>query len=122
MRQTAALRLSAGRSRSVHTGPLGDPVASRHTCTQVAVIRDGMKVVLVKKYAEQINGVDLTGHRAGDILDLPPPKARLLVAEEWAMPDRRERSPRTRTAAGGRLPTGCLSEVMFWQSEPQQEL
>jgi hypothetical protein len=60
--------------------------------TPVADIRDVMKVVLVKKYAEQINGVDLTDSRAGDVLDLPPPKARLLVAEEWAMPERREQS------------------------------
>jgi hypothetical protein len=51
-----------------------------------------MKVRLLKKHAEEIDGVDLTGHRAGDILDLPPPKARLLVAEEWAMPERREQS------------------------------
>ena len=48
-----------------------------------------MKVRLTKKYAERIDGVDLVGRDVGDMLDLPTEKARLLVAEEWAMPDRR---------------------------------
>lgn len=51
-----------------------------------------MKVRLVKKHAERIDGVDLSGRKAGDVLDLPPFEARLLMAEQWAMPERRERS------------------------------
>ena len=51
-----------------------------------------VKVLLTKKYAERIDGVDLGTREVGDILDLPAEKARLLVAEEWAMPDRRSRS------------------------------
>lgn len=48
-----------------------------------------MKVRLTKKYAERIDGVDLVDRDIGEMLDLPAEKARLLVAEEWAMPDRR---------------------------------
>lgn len=46
----------------------------------------------MKKYAERIDDVDLVDRDVGEILDLPPEKARLLVAEEWAMPDRRSAS------------------------------
>jgi hypothetical protein len=48
-----------------------------------------MKVVLVRKLAEVMDGVDLSEYRNGDIVDLPTPAARLLVAESWAVPDRR---------------------------------
>lgn len=51
-----------------------------------------MKVRLVKKHAERIDGIDLTGRQAGDVFDLPPPEATLLLAEQWAKPERRERS------------------------------
>jgi hypothetical protein len=51
-----------------------------------------VKVLLTKKYAERIDGVDLRRREVGDILDLPAEKAHLLVAEEWAMPDRRSRN------------------------------
>ena len=43
-----------------------------------------MKVRLTKKLAETLDGVDVSRNRVGDVLDLPPMKARLLVAEEWA--------------------------------------
>jgi hypothetical protein len=60
-----------------------------------------MKVRLTKKHAEQIDGVNLAGRRVGDVLDLTQMDARLLVAEEWAMPERRERreaeAPRRRS-------------------------
>ena len=48
-----------------------------------------MKVRLTKKYAENIDGVDLADHAVGEMLDLPAEKARLLLAEQWAAPDRR---------------------------------
>lgn len=54
-----------------------------------------MKVRLTKKYAERIDDIDLSGREVGDLLELPPPVARLLVAEEWAMPERRERREET---------------------------
>ncbi len=49
-----------------------------------------MKVRLTRKYAESIDGVDLQGRRPGDVFDLRPGDARLLMAEEWAVPERRE--------------------------------
>jgi hypothetical protein len=45
-----------------------------------------MKVRLTKKLAECIDGIPLNEHQVGDVLDLPAPQARLLLAEEWAAP------------------------------------
>jgi hypothetical protein len=44
-----------------------------------------MKVRLTKKLAECIDDVPLSDHRVGDVLDLPAPEARLLLAEGWAV-------------------------------------
>jgi hypothetical protein len=41
-----------------------------------------MKVRLTRKHADRIDGVDLTGCQVGDVVDLAPPEATLLVAEE----------------------------------------
>jgi hypothetical protein len=49
-----------------------------------------MKVWLTRKYAERIDGVDLSGKEPGDLLDIPREDARMLLAEEWAIPERRE--------------------------------
>lgn len=51
-----------------------------------------MKVRLTRKHADCIDGVDLRGDEPGDLLDLPAADARLLVAEQWGVPERRERS------------------------------
>ena len=48
-----------------------------------------MRVFLTRKHADIIDDVDLKGHYVGDVLDLSEAEARLLVAEEWAKPDRR---------------------------------
>ena len=50
-----------------------------------------MKVRLMRKYAERIDGIDLRGREPGDLLDLSTSEAWLLVAEQWAIPERRER-------------------------------
>ena len=55
-----------------------------------------VKVRLVKKLAEVIDGIDVSGNRVGDVLDLPAEQARLLIAEEWAITERRYRSSPTR--------------------------
>jgi hypothetical protein len=59
-----------------------------------------MKVRLTRKHAERIDGIDLRGREPGDLLDLEPNDAHLIVAERWAVPERRERdcviSPRRR--------------------------
>ena len=43
-----------------------------------------LRVRLVRKFAERLNGVDLSRVRVGDCLELPAKDARLLVAEGWA--------------------------------------
>jgi hypothetical protein len=43
-----------------------------------------MKVKLVRKFANAINGVDLSSVRVGDTLDLKPHQAVLLIREGWA--------------------------------------
>ena len=49
-----------------------------------------MKVVLLRKLAEEsMDGVDVRNYRVGDVLDLPPADARVLIEERWAMADRR---------------------------------
>jgi hypothetical protein len=46
-------------------------------------------VYLARKLAEKIDGVDLTAHKVGDVLDLSASEARLIIAEEWGIPERR---------------------------------
>jgi hypothetical protein len=48
-----------------------------------------MRVLLRRKLADHIDGVDLSGHNVGDVFDLPWSDARLLIAEQWAVPERR---------------------------------
>jgi len=57
--------------------------------TPVATVNE-VRVRLTKKLANRIDGVDLCAHRVGDIMDLPPQEARLLLAEDWAV-DRERR-------------------------------
>ena len=46
-----------------------------------------MRVRLTRKLAECVDGVDLSAHRVGDVMDVSPTEARLLIAEQWAVPD-----------------------------------
>jgi hypothetical protein len=48
-----------------------------------------MRVVLTRKLAERVDGIELRGWRVGDVLELSEQEASLLVAERWAIPDRR---------------------------------
>jgi hypothetical protein len=48
-----------------------------------------MKVRLSRVLADYLDGVDVRNRHAGDVLDLPEAQARLLVAEQWAVPERR---------------------------------
>ena len=45
-----------------------------------------MRIRLTRKLAECLDGVDLSRHCVGDVLDLSDREAGLLVAERWAMP------------------------------------
>jgi hypothetical protein len=69
-----------------------------------------MKVRLTRKYAERINGIDLEGRKPGDLLDLSPPDARMIVAENWAVPERRERD----------IPTGPQRRAEDYPSEDER--
>ena len=44
------------------------------------------RVHLTRKLAECVDGIDLSKHREGDVLDLGPHEADLLIAEGWAEP------------------------------------
>jgi hypothetical protein len=46
-------------------------------------------VRLTRKYAEAIDGVDLSRNQVGDLLDLSPRDAQMLIAEGWAAPSER---------------------------------
>ena len=48
-----------------------------------------MRVWLTRKLAQRVDGIDLSDREVGDVLDLSPREAALLVAEEYARPDRR---------------------------------
>jgi hypothetical protein len=43
-----------------------------------------MRIRLKRKFAESINGIDLSHVRAGEMLDVSPRDADILVAEGWA--------------------------------------
>jgi hypothetical protein len=62
-----------------------------------------LKVRLTRKFAELINGVDLSKVHAGDTLDLSTRDAQILLAEGWAAPEREGgASPRTEARDGPR--------------------
>jgi len=42
-------------------------------------------VRITRKFAEFIDGVDLSARRVGDVIEVPSKDARLLVAENWAV-------------------------------------
>ena len=48
-----------------------------------------MRVRLIRKLADRIDDVDLRGHEVDEVFDVSPRDARLLVAEEWAIAERR---------------------------------
>jgi hypothetical protein len=50
-----------------------------------------MKVRLSRVLADYLDGIDVRNRRAGDVIDLPENEAHLLIAERWAIPERRSR-------------------------------
>ena len=56
-----------------------------------------MQIRLTRKFAEVIDGIDLSSHAVGDVFNLSREDARLLVAEGWASrnlhPDRPANRP-----------------------------
>ena len=62
--------------------------------TAIAPVDIGMHVRLKRKLAEKIDGIDLSNQEVGDVFDLPERKARMLVAEGWAVLERRTHAGR----------------------------
>lgn len=48
-----------------------------------------MRVRLTRKLADVIDGIDLRDHEVDEVFDVSPKDARLLMAEEWAIAERR---------------------------------
>lgn len=48
-----------------------------------------MRVRVIRKLADRVDGVDLSRCNEGDVIDLAEPEAYLIVAEHWAVPARR---------------------------------
>ena len=62
-----------------------------------------MKVRLVRKLADCLDGIDVTDREVGDVLDLAPADAILLVAEGWAAPEDNDAAKGRRTARSDEL-------------------
>ena len=45
-----------------------------------------MRIQLIRKLADHLNGVDVSDQQVGAVIDLPTRQAELLVAEGWARP------------------------------------
>lgn len=52
-----------------------------------------VRVLLVRKLAEVIDGVDLTQRTVGQTFEVPARDGQLLVAEGWAVPATRANQP-----------------------------
>jgi len=56
---------------------------------QIAFHPGIMRVRLIRKFADCIDGVDLRGHVVDEVFDVSPKDAQLLMAEQWAIAERR---------------------------------
>ena len=66
-----------------------------------------IKVRLTRKFAQFINGVDLSRARAGEEIELSARDAELLIAEGWAAPIAvAHEKPKRRTAKSRKRPAG----------------
>ena len=64
-----------------------------------------IRVRLTRKFAQMINGIDLSRARAGEEIDLSPRDAELLIAEGWAsLIDTANDKPKRRTRKGRQGP------------------
>ena len=86
------------KSRATHSGDypdgpgyIGPERRGQPPTVEVAPVR------LTHKYAEMIDGIDLSRREVGERLPLPSRDARMLIAEGWAEPvaanDLRDRDP-----------------------------
>lgn len=66
-----------------------------------------MRIRLTRKFAELIDGIDLSRRRVGDVIDIPVHDARTLIAERWAVPDDGRAS---RAVHGNRHPADTVAD------------
>jgi hypothetical protein len=57
-----------------------------------------MRVRLLRKLADRLDGIDLSDCEEGDIIDLPRTEAQLLIEEQWALPFQGPRGEVRRTS------------------------
>ena len=80
-----------------------------------------MRLWLIRKLADSIDGIDLSRHRVGDMIDLLGRDAQLLLAEGWAVVERRGQTC-ARVLAFRRANLGHASreraETLIAMSEP----
>lgn len=60
------------------------------------------RVRLIRKVADYLNGIDVSRHNVGDVFDLHPLEAELLIAEGWAVPEYTIRAAHDRRTGGER--------------------
>lgn len=82
-------------------------------CTRLPGLRVGMAVAaktaamlvkLTRKLADRLDGVDVSAAHEGDVLDLPPREATMLIKEQWAEPARPDEiTVRHRGEVGARI-------------------
>jgi hypothetical protein len=80
----------------------------------------GMRVRLIKKLANAIDGIDLAGCSVGDVLNLPRRAAQLLIAEDWAVAE----GPRQYASGGERGISAALDRPKVstsWRMLPVEE-
>ena len=49
-----------------------------------------MRVRIVRKLADRVDGIDLTNCDVGEVIELPEPDGRLIIAEQWGVFARRQ--------------------------------
>jgi hypothetical protein len=69
------------------------------------------RVRLIRKIAESLNGIDLSQYRVGDVFDLHPLEADLLMAEGWALAEYTDRALDRRSGKERREPGTSAPEA-----------
>jgi len=77
-----------------------------------------MRIRLTRKFAELIDGIDLSRRRVGDVIDIPAHDARTLMAEGWAVPDDDARVGRA--VHGNHCPADTVADRPSRRRRPQR--
>jgi hypothetical protein len=100
----SAYRLKRGANLSKHTFLHDIPFNGRrpHSCCLYAagLSRGGvsLRIQLIRKLADVVNGIDLSKRAVGDVFELPHRAAQILLEEGWAtLIDRRAGPDRRKT-------------------------